>query len=403
VLIYPSDNRVVKMFNTIFHRSFVILIWIASFFILQSPIFSQTLILNKNVDQTQIETGREFVYTLQYTCASTTQNCENVVLLDTLPAGLEFISFMNNPLHSSNTTYDSNTRVVSFELNKENGTGMDAGSTGEVFIQVRFPNGSTPDGFTVENSATITANGIPDGNSNMVATEAEAQPTWTVDKSNADGNTIFLDADFTYQIEVDDALNGDFGSLNLLNYSLIDALPAGAIFVNATDGGIYNMTTETVTWNFGNLTINNGNSVEVTVRFPSSDFMAGDLVVNSVDLIGQPVGESSGLLDEDDITHTLQAPNADGEIEKDLLGDGTFLLGDTIQWEIDVDNIGTTLLDNFVFYDTIPAELDLWQLTTGRYNNAPTTINISYQTTNNAVYTTYPGSPFNGSSKVSLK
>lgn len=365
-------------------------------------LFSQTFVLNKDVDSTMIQTGREFVYTLQYTCASTTQNCENVVLLDTLPLGVEFVSFVDNPLHSSNTSYDASTRIVTFELNNENGTGMNAGSTGEVFIRVRFPNGSTPNGFEVTNTATITGNGIPDGNSNPVTTEADARPTWTVTKENADGNTIFLDADFTYQITVDDALNGDFGSLNLDSYSLIDTLPMGAVFISASDGGVYDMTAGTVTWNFGNLLIDNSNAVTLTVNFPSANFTEGGTVTNVVDLIGQPAGEPNQPLDTDNISHTLAAPNPSATIDKVLDGNGTFLIGDTIQWDVDLENNGTTPLDNFVFDDTLDSKLELYQITTGRYNNAPTSINISYQTTTNSTFTTYPGSPFDGSTNQTL-
>jgi uncharacterized repeat protein (TIGR01451 family) len=62
-------------------------------------------------------------------------------------------------------------------------------------------------------------------------------------------------------------LNGGNGSA--LTTTLSDPLPAGSIFVSATNGGVYSSSTGTVTWSLGDIGKNASGSVSVTVTLPA--------------------------------------------------------------------------------------------------------------------------------------
>lgn len=369
--------------------------WLILLFLsIHITINAQSLELIKSVDSTSIQTGIKLTYTLQFRCASITSNCENVIIRDTIPAGLDFVDFTDSPIFSSNTSFDNATGIITFELNKQTGTGMLAGSTGEVRFRAEFPNGATPNNFIAENRAVMTSDNSIDYVSNAVNTTATAQSTWAIDKTNANGNNIYVDNDFTYRIRLDDVTNGAAGSLNLDTLTIIDQLPVGAVFVSANNGGVYDSGNHEVVWALDGRTINDDWTIQVTVNYPDATFDTGDPVDNVVELYGQPVGEPYGLLDTDNQAGVIAAPNPVGNISKSSNNDAP-VIGDTIFYYIDAQNIGSTALDNFFFVDTLPPQVELIQIETGRYNQAAN-LTISYQTNLQTTYQTIAGSPFDG-------
>lgn len=368
------------------------------------PIFSnaQQLELYKSVDSTTIQTGNQLVYTIQYSCVSTTAHCDNVVIRDTLPSDLTFVSFLGNPIHSSNTSFNAADNEVIFELNKENGgMGMLAGSTGEVKIYARFPNGETPNNTLINNTAFITSTIATDTFSNMSPSTALATSPWELNKTG--NGTAYLGLPFTYTLQIEDPTNGANGGLNIDNVTVVDTLPTGAAFNNANNGGVYDATHHTVTWTVGSLTVgSNSNNLQVTVTYSDATFDAGDMVTNEAIFLGQPVGEPSITLQGTDaVTKTLVAPSPGAGVTKTIIGSATPIIGDTLQYDIEVTNSGTTPLDTFYMVDTLPAALNLTKIETGTFTGANLT--IRYKTNLNGTFQTWTGSPFNGGTNTTLE
>ncbi len=79
---------------------------------------------------------------------------------------------------------------------------------------------------------------------------ATAQPLLSLDKTVANGGSVFLAGDdISYDITADCDTAAP-GSLYLTDGSLVDQLPPGMTFVSASDGGVFDSVTNTITWTF---------------------------------------------------------------------------------------------------------------------------------------------------------
>lgn len=114
-----------------------------------------------------------------------------------------------------------------------------------------------PNGYQIQQSATISS---PNATGN--ATDAAAPVTWqtgvpapSIVKTGP--ASIRPDTDMTYTLAMSDGCLTNRGSgrwtsngsvVCAESYTVVDTLPAQAVFVSATDGGVYNSATHTVTW-----------------------------------------------------------------------------------------------------------------------------------------------------------
>ncbi len=266
-----------------------------------------------------------------------------------------------------------------------------AGSTGELRLTVKFPFGSTPNGTVAVNTAQIEASNAETSISEPVPVTAVAESNWTLDKEVLGGTVDQT----TYRIRV---CRGDIiGGLNLLNVTITDRLPEGAIFVDADFGGQYNPASHTVTWSFSQLNVTSSQcrSRTVTIRFPSPPFNAGDTIRNEAELTGTPVGEPPILL-EDAVEHELVGANPAFDVIKSSPGNGQAFVGDTVSYSFDVRNQGNVPLTRVIITDTIPPELVVTSIRAGTPNQPSGTfpIFIEYQTNLNPAWRPVPGSPF---------
>ncbi len=96
------------------------------------------------------------------------------------------------------------------------------------------------------------------------------------------------------------------------NARFVDTLPAGVVFVSATDGGTYDAASNTVTWQIGTLTPQPNNDVtitrQVTVIFNSPPFAAGQRPNNIVEAFGTPSGGTDTSLGRAEFAVTLRNP-----------------------------------------------------------------------------------------------
>ncbi len=357
--------------------------------------YAQTLTVSKSVDNSTVLSGETITFTIQYACPDIENDCNDVTIVDVLPAELEFLSAIGSA-HTTGYTQSGNTITFNF------GSTLLAGATGEVLITARFPNGTTPNNTTISNTATIDGSNASSVTTPPVSVTANAIDRFTTTKQHSGG---VLDEYTVYAIRVCNDRNSggsDNGTLNPTNITIVDNLPAGATFVEADNGGVYDGgagVNGTVTWNYSSLDLGQCKWFEVTVIWPDAGFDVGDEVTNTADVTYTPTGGSPTTVPVG-VTHTLDNPwysiystKTGSHNERTPGTSGRYHL----HWQ-NWSNVG---LNNFHMEDAIPEGLEITYIGIGAYyvagpydpNNLKVT--VQYKTNlNNASWINTPSSPY---------
>lgn len=360
------------------------------------------------------QTGATFTYRLTYNCSSVSGPCLNSEVDDLLPASIQFVDTVpaspTGDVAAINVTPNfggsGRTRVQFVMV-----TPLTAGNSGDLLVDVRFPNGSTPNGTV----ATNTADGInlsatpgtfttPPVSVTATATE-QASVSKTLTSSPAN-----LDMPESYRLRVSNS-NAN-GTLNLTAIGPItDTLPPGTVFNSASpaadcEPGCDGTTPATVTWTApcsvplgpgGNCDIN------VNVTFPSATFTSGTNVTNTFTGTATALGQPPAALGVGGVTHSVTTfvPNPSASLSKNMAG-GTPnppTLNQTFSYDFVPANNGNVPLDTTVVIDTLPVQMAVASVTTGSYNNlsdfgAGVGVQVSYEK-NSAlgVFTLWGSSP----------
>ncbi|MFZ1496846.1 MAG: hypothetical protein WAS72_07310, partial [Saprospiraceae bacterium] len=330
--------------------SFTLCIWL--FMLLSAPVAFAQLTITKSVDKTDLLSGELFTYTLQYRCASTTTDCNNVTVTDVIPPGMIYNSLTGSVHTIGQTgTYDSATRTVTFDFIDP----LPAGSTGELTITCFFPNGSTPDGATATNTATIT-----DGTTDVVSNPVTVTPHATDQFCPSLGTQQFgaLGSEMVYSITVPvgtGLYGAPTGMLIPEDITIVQQLLPGTTFVSAgnlerpANGGLplvpensivgtYDATANTITWVIPNglmgLSLGSYSGLDLPIRltstviYSSPPFSEGDVVSTSATATYTPLGtstqqtitgSSTGTTCEKNLvssSYTLQAASPSANMDK---------------------------------------------------------------------------------------
>ncbi|MDX1998742.1 MAG: IPTL-CTERM sorting domain-containing protein [Thermoanaerobaculia bacterium] len=354
-------------------------------------------------------TGATFGYRLSYRCNATVGNCLNAVVADTLPPEVVFVSAVGtSDVASISSPAPGATGTVTFTMV----TPLTAGNSGDLIINVRFPNGSTPDGTVATNTATATNLAPPAGpfTTPPVSVTAVATPQISLQKTLLTGPAN-LDLPESYRLRV--SVSGNDGSLNLTAVGPVtDTLPPGTVFNGATPAadcqpGCVGTTPATVTWTSPcALPVPAGGSCDVTVNvtFPSATFPSGTNVTNSFTAAGTPLGEPAiPSLGVGSVTHPVTTFVADprADLSKGIEGSSPNppTLNQTFRYQVSFSNSGNVPLDNLVVIDTLPIELLVGSVTTGAYSGAAdfapgVGVRVSYEkNTAPGVFTFWGSSP----------
>ena len=89
----------------------------------------------------------------------------------------------------------------------------------------------------------------------------------------AKGSDVLYDISYT-----------NLGPATASSAKVVDTLPAGVVFVRASNGGTYNATTRKVTWNVGNVALNATGTRSLVVRVPST-MATATLLLNQVEFM----------------------------------------------------------------------------------------------------------------------
>ncbi len=360
------------------------------FFLFLSIIIPSSAQLTVNVSYsglTPVPAGQEMCFDVSYTWSSTTMDLNGAKIQFTLPTELagsaaSDVPTFNSP-HVTTSNYDPGTRLVTWNMVDP----LPAGSSGTVKFCAHFPNGTTPNGTMVTITPTFSGNGqIPASSS--VTVGATAAATAAITKSIKTDPA--LDNTATYTITVNNSQGN--GGYNLTNTVISDNLPAGAVFISATNGG-----TESggvVTWNLGSVPVGQVTYLKVKIKYPSGAFNVGDMVTNNVtmnadDPTGTPIPTKSASK-----TNTLSAPNPMFAPYKSSSTDWMSLNGN-VGYYIGHNNNGNVPLTNAMIEDVLPPEFEVTSISLPiDFNGTSNMATVEYQTNTNSTYTGWVGSPF---------
>ncbi|HEV7785786.1 MAG TPA: hypothetical protein VGQ28_10655, partial [Thermoanaerobaculia bacterium] len=345
------------------------------------------------------QTGQTFGYRLTYNCSNTSGPCLSSEVDDLLPIEVQEISTVpaspTGDVAAINVTNNymgsGRTRVQFVMINP-----LPAGNSGDLLINVRFPNGSTPNGTVATNTADGVNLGASPGTTTTppVSVTAVASAQVSTQKSLITGPAN-LDMPESYRLRI--LVPNNPGALNLTAIGpVVDTLPPGTVFNSAIpaadcEPGCDNTTPATVTWTSPcSVPITPGGNcdIQVNVTFPSATFPSGTMVTNSFTVTATPLGQPSQSFGPGTSTDTVTTfvPNASAGLSKNIAGGSPNppTLNQTFSYSIGVSNNGNVSLDTMVVTDLLPIQLKLASVTTGSYNGladfmAGVGVQVSYE------------------------
>ena len=150
-----------------------------------------------------------------------------------------------------------------------------------------------------------------------------------------------------------DSLNG-LGFVGVQNIKVVDPLPAKAVFVSASDGGVYDAATHTVTWSFDKWFWQNPLESTVTVKYPAGAVTTADTVTNKATISAEVMNDPSTIVTKSsEITHGFSVRKPGGRIAKAGNDWAYQTRGSLAQWRFGGTNSGNTVL-HFRWEDTLP-------------------------------------------------
>ncbi|MDC8014151.1 GEVED domain-containing protein [Tahibacter soli] len=360
------------------------------------------------------QTGQTFGYRLTYNCSSTSGPCIGAQVVDLLPAEVQYVSTVpaspTTSVAAINVTPNfggsGRTRVQFVMVNP-----LPAGNSGDLLINVRFPNGTTPNGTVATNTADAINLGATPGTFTTppVAVTAVAALQATLDKTLT-SSPANLDLPETYRLRI--AVSNNAGSLGLTAIGpVVDTLPPGTVFNGSTPAadcqpGCVGTTPATVTWTSPcSVPLNPNGTCDITVNvtFPSGTFPSGTNVTNSFTATVTPLGQPPQAVGPGTVTHpvTTFVPAPGASLAKNVAGGSPNppTLNQTFSYDLVPGNNGNVALDNLVVVDTLPVAFQLASVTTGAYNGladfaAGEGVRVSYEkNTAPGVFTLWGSSP----------
>ena len=266
-----------------------------------------TLKLAINADEDSYLSGVEQRYVVEFSCASTTEDCLDSVVTISLPHTITPGGNSNpdSAPEGINATATAGNKVVTPEIKRPTGTTdglvtynlgtVAAGTSFQTVLTFTAPRGVTPGGSTVTPVATFSS-----GDTTVTANDSvtiKSEPTPLLSKTGPAATP--KNVDVTYQItpKYDTTVDGLNGKSNMTNVVVTDPLPQCATYVSSSASGntitntaatvpsSYDAATHTVTWTIGDVNPAFMNVVlSVTVHY--DDTCADNTVTNTAKLTG---------------------------------------------------------------------------------------------------------------------
>ena len=381
-----------------------------------------------------IKTGSNFIFVIDYRVSSLTHNGNNVVIKVNLPTNLTLAGAVSSAVaydHSQISSVTNSGGVVTATCINP----IPAGSTGQMQISMLYTNGSTPYGYQPNIITTITgtnANLSPVSDTTDIKALASNSIalTKTIKSYNAAGS---LYTPVTFNLGYNNS-GGATGNLNLYNAAIVDTLPPGVNYLDATKFISGNTITvdsvsypnhTIVTWNWGANTFSGSGSATVTVQYTSPTFSTvapNNVISNCIALNGNIpvlpfVGVNPSVAAAPPVytcvngtltTHINGISNPGTGIGTTIPGmcPNTVMAGSTATFTAGWTNSGNTQLDSVQVTYTVDPNIDVTSIYAKQVTNPvpgsaiPNLLVYEYYQVNDnpGNWIAVPGSPFTNNS-----
>jgi len=290
------------------------------------------LSISKSDDVDPIVAGNPLTYTVTVNNAGP-QTAANVVVTDTLPAGVTFIS-------TTGCNNDPN-GVPTCNLGS-----IASGGSKQFTIHVDV---DLVTSGTITNSASVTSDIADPNNGNNAVTEDTTviQPAADLSISKSDDvDPIVAGNPLTYTVTVNNA-----GPQTAANVVVTDTLPAGVTFISTT--GCNNDPNGVPTCNLGSIA--SGSSKQFTIHV-DVDLVTSGTITNSASVTSDTLASPDPFPGNNSTTEntTVIQPAADLSISKSDDVD-PIVAGNPLTYTVTVNNAGPQTAANVVVTDTLPA------------------------------------------------
>ena len=349
-----------------------------------------TLALNVVNDEPTLRTHDDQITTINFSCSSVTPPCKGAEIELTLPgpitpAGLKLAErgYTVVPVTGDSVTKTTNstektpdgTRVQRYIFKMKDP--LPAGTSDRIQVTWHYDYYDAPNNSTTNQTVTFRA-------ANAQTVEQALTTTWTADTDVAieksgptnPSNYPAAGGETTYKLrygyqQIDqtnpnkvgirwngssrkgDSLNG-LGFVGIQNIKVVDPLPAQAVFVSASDGGVYDAATHTVTWSYDKWFWQNPLESTVTVKYPEGAVTTSDTVTNKATISAEVMNDPATIVSKSsEITHGFSVRKPGGRITKAGNDWAYQTRGNLAQWRFGGTNSGNTVL-HFRWEDTLP-------------------------------------------------
>ena len=348
-----------------------------------------TLALNVVNDAETLRSHDAQITTINFSCSSVTTPCKGAFIELTLPGPItpDGLKLAERGYTVVPVTGDSVARTAQYVDKPEDGSRVQryrftlkdplpAGTSDRIQVTWNYNYYDAPNNSTTTQKVTFSAQ-------NAEKLENELTTTWTADTDIAieksgptnKANYPAVGGETTYklrygyqQIDQDNpnkvgirwngsslknGLNG-LGFVGVQNIKVVDPLPAKAVFVTASDGGVYDPATHTVTWSYDKWFWQNPIESTVTVKYPEGTVTLDDTVTNKATISAEVMNDPTKTLTKSsEITHGFAERKVGGRIAKSGNDYQYQVRNVKTPWRFSANNTGNTTL-HMHWDDTLP-------------------------------------------------
>ena len=348
-----------------------------------------TLALNVVNDAETLRSHDQQITTINFSCSSVTTPCKGAFIELALPGPItpDGLKLAERGYTVVPVTGDSVARTAQYVDKPEDGSRVQryrftlkdplpAGTSDRIQVTWNYSYYDAPNNSTTTQKVTFSA-------LNAEKLENELTTTWTADTDIAieksgptnKANYPAVGGETTYklrygyqQIDQDNpnkvgirwngsALkngNNGLGFVGVQNIKVVDPLPAKAVFVTASDGGVYDPATHTVTWSYDRWFWQNPIESTVTVKYPEGTVTLDDTVTNKATISAEVMNDPTKTLTKSsEITHGFAERKVGGRIAKSGNDYQYQVRNVKTPWRFSANNTGNTTL-HMHWDDTLP-------------------------------------------------
>ena len=346
-----------------------------------------TLAMTVTNDSPTLAIRDKQITTINYACSSVTTPCEGAAIEVLLPApvtpaGTALTDKLytavavtgSTVLRTEQTTVAGNPRMkrLLFPLQKS----IPAGTSDRIQITWNYDGNDAPNNSTTTQQVNFTALNA-DSIDDSKTTKWTADTDIAIEKSGSTNPNGYpaVGGETTYKLrygyqEIDQTnpnkagarwigsalKNGVLGTnfVQVQDIKVVDPLPAKAVFVSATNGGVYDAATHTVTWSYDKWGWQNPIESLVTVKYPEGSVTTADTVTNKATITAAVQNDPTTVMTKSsEITHGFALRKPGGRVSK-IGNDNTYAVRDGMSaWRFGVSNTGNTTTHAH-FDDTMP-------------------------------------------------